>query len=130
MKTKLYISTFVIALMFSAGASAQLKSATSVMNNMINMLKSNSIQTNFGLVVKEPNSTNLHKMGGTFLMKGEKFTFSSNEIQVYFDGKTQWAYMPEINEVSITNPTEKELAQTNPLALLQAYSSKSTVRYF
>ena len=37
--------------------------------------------------------------------------------------------MPDINEVSITSPTEKELAETNPLALLQAYSTKSTAQY-
>ncbi len=130
MKARFYISSLIVAMMISVSAAAQTKSATSVMNNMVNMLKNNAIQTNFGLVIKEAGSTNLHKMGGTFLMKGEKFTFSTNEMKVYFDGKTQWSYMPDINEVSITNPREKELAQTNPLALLQAYSAKSTIRYF
>ena len=128
MKIRFYLSGVIVAMVISVSASAQ--TATHVMNSMVNMMKNNAIKTNFGLVIKEAGATNLHTMGGTFLMKGEKFTFNTDEMQVYYDGKTQWSYMPGINEVSITAPTEKELAQTNPLALLQAYSSKSIIRYF
>lgn len=129
MKTKFYIGSLIVAMMISVNVYGQAKSATSVMNNMVNMLKNNSIQTNFGLVVKDANSNTPAITSGKFLMKGSQFMFSTKEMQVYFDGKTQWAYVPEINEVSITNPTEKELAETNPLALLQTYSSKSTMRH-
>lgn len=129
MKAKFYIGSLIAAMMISVSAFGQIKSASSVMNNMVNILKNNSIQTNFGLVVKDANSSKPSVMGGTFLMKGNQFTFSTKEMQVYFDGKTQWAFMPDINEVSITSPTEKELAETNPLALLQAYSTKSTAQY-
>lgn len=129
MKAKFYIGSLIAAMMISVSAFGQIKSASSVMNNMVNILKNNSIQTNFGLVVKDANSSKPSVMGGTFLMKGNQFTFSTKEMQVYFDGKTQWAFMPDINEVSITSPTEKELAETNPLALLQAYSTKSTAQF-
>lgn len=129
MKAKFHIMSLIAAMMVSVSAFGQIKSATSVMNSMVNVLKNNTIQTNFGLVVKDANSTSPSIMGGTFLMKGNQFNFNTKEMQVYFDGKTQWAYMPEINEVSISTPTEKELAETNPLALLQAYSSKSTTRH-
>lgn len=129
MKAKFYIGSLIAAMMISVSAFGQIKSASSVMNNMVNILKNNSIQTNFGLVVKDANSSKPSVMGGTFLMKGNQFTFSTKEMQVYFDGKTQWAFMPDINEVFITSPTEKELAETNPLALLQAYSTKSTAQY-
>lgn len=129
MKAKFYIGSLIAAMMISVSAFGQIKSASSVMNNMVNILKNNSIQTNFGLVVKDANSSKPSVMGGTFLMKGNQFTFSTKEMQVYFDGKTQWAFMPDINEVSITSPTEKELAETNPLALLQAYSTKSIAQF-
>lgn len=129
MRAKFYIGSLIVAMMISVPAFSQAKSAAKVMNNMVNILKNNAVQTNFGLVVKPAGSSTTNITGGTFLMKGEQFTFSTKEIQVYFDGKTQWTYMPDINEVSITNPTEKELAETNPLALLQAYNNKSTVRH-
>lgn len=129
MRAKFQIISLVAAMMISVSATGQMKSASTVLNSMVNVLKNNSIQTNFGLVVKEANSTKPTIMNGTFLMKGNKFAFNTKEMQVYFDGKTQWAYMPEINEVSITNPTEKELAETNPLALLQAYTTKSTTKH-
>jgi len=47
-----------------------------------------------------------------------------DEMQAWFDGKTQWAYMAQNNEVSITEPTEKELAETNPMAILSGYKTK------
>lgn len=127
-KAIFYLSALLMTLATVFGANAQ-KSASGVMNSMVNVLKTNSIQTNFGLIVKESGSSDLHKIGGTFLMQGAKFTFKSNEMDVYFDGKTQWAYMPAVNEVSITTPTEQELAQTNPLALIQAYNAKSTAKF-
>lgn len=129
MKVKFYIGSLIVALLISTSAFGQVKSASKVINNMVNVLKNNTVQTNFGLVVKTAGSSAPSMMGGTFLMQGNQFTFKTKEIQVYFDGKTQWTYMPEINEVSITNPTEKELAETNPLALLQAYSNKSSMRH-
>lgn len=48
---------------------------------------------------------------GNFTMKENKFILNTEEMNVYFDGKTQSAYMTSVNEVSITNPTEKELVK-------------------
>lgn len=129
MKTKFYFESLLVICLFFSTSVLQAQSAKSVVDKMINVFQTNSIQTNFGLVVKESNSTDLHKVGGTFLMKDNKFMLTTNDMQVYFDGTTQWAYMPEINEVSITTPTEKELAATNPMTLLHAYRDKSTMRF-
>lgn len=120
--------SILIALMMYAGfASAQ--SAVKVLEDMVNQIQNNAIKTNFGLVVKQPGSDNLHRIKGAFLLQGNKFVLNTTDMDVYFDGTTQWAYAPEINEVSITTPTDKELAETNPLALLAAYKSKSTIRF-
>lgn len=104
------------------------QSAANVMNKMIRLLQNNAIRTNFGLVIKAPGDSQMEKVGGSFIMQGNKFVFSTNNMQVYFDGKTQWAYMPTLNEVSISTPSEQELAQTNPLALIQTYYAKSTAK--
>lgn len=52
-----------------------------------------------------------------------------DEMNAWFDGKTQWAYMAQNNEVSITEPTEKELAETNPMAILSGYKTKTVIRF-
>lgn len=127
---KKIIYALMIALIAMPSAFAQNnKAATKVINDMVNVLEKNAIQTNFGLIVQEASSKNQHKMNGTFLMQGNKFVLNTNEMKVYFDGTTQWAYSTGINEVSISNPTEKELSEINPVALLQAYRSKSTIRF-
>ena len=130
MKAKKIISSLVIALMITPSIVAQSnQNAVKALNYVVNVLQKNAIQTNFELSVKENASSKLQKMNGTFLMQGNKFVLNTNDMKVYFDGKTQWSYVPDVNEVSITNPTEKELAETNPLALLQAYKNKSTIRF-
>jgi len=52
-----------------------------------------------------------------------------DEMKAWFDGKTQWAYMAQNNEVSITEPSEKELAETNPMAILSGYKTKTVIRF-
>jgi len=79
--------------------------------------------------IKEPSSNQTQKTDGSFTMKSNKFILNMDEMNVFFDGKTQWAYMTELNEVSITNPTEKELAETNPMAILSAYQNKSVIKF-
>lgn len=128
-RSKFYgiITIFSLVTVF---VSAQSNSeAVKILNNTVDLIQKNAVQTNFNLVIKNSKTGETQKTTGSFLMKGNKFSLTSNEMQVYFDGKTQWAYMPNVNEVTITNPTEKELAETNPMALLQAYKSTSKITF-
>ncbi|MHB9055822.1 MAG: LolA family protein [Paludibacteraceae bacterium] len=130
MKPKKFIGSLLIAMLFVPALFAQSnQNAVKVLNNVVTLIQKNAIQTNFGLTVKEAKSSKVQEMNGTFLMQGNKFVLNTNDMKVYFDGKTQWSYVPDVNEVSISNPTEKELAETNPLALLQAYKNKATIRF-
>lgn len=100
--------------------------AVQILDNIIGLSKTNAVKTGFVLSSKS-NGANSLVMNGTFLMKGNKFVLKSNQMDVYFDGKTQWAYQKKVNEIDITNPTEKELSQTNPMAILSTFKNKSTV---
>ncbi|HHT22263.1 MAG TPA: outer membrane lipoprotein carrier protein LolA [Bacteroidales bacterium] len=127
---KRIIYTLLISILAFPSINAQSsKAATQVVTDMVNVLANNPIQTNFGLLVQEAATKNKHMMNGVFLMHGNKFMLDTKEMKVYFDGTTQWAYSPSINEVTISNPTEKELSETNPVALIQAYQSKSIIRF-
>ena len=50
---------------------------------------------------------------------------SANETK--FDGRTQWVFVSEYNEVSITEPTKEELREINPLAMIEYYVSKDKI---
>ena len=84
--------------------------AERVINNLLNSAKTNAIKTNFKLSVTEKNALNSHSNSGTFILKANKFVLEMDETKAWFDGKTQWAYMEQNNEVSITEPTDTELA--------------------
>lgn len=58
---------------------------------------------------------------GTIRLLGEKFVLQTDEAKTWFDGHTQWTYLPSTNEVNISNPTPAELQSLNPFAWLSLY---------
>ena len=103
--------------------------AQQILTDLLNSAKTNAIKTDFKLSISELKSSGAEASTGTFTLKGTKFVLEMDEMKVWFDGKTQWSYVPQNNEVSITEPTDKELAETNPMAILSGYKSKCVVRF-
>lgn len=66
--------------------------------------------------------------GKLFLM-GNKFWFDTDEMEIWFDGKTQWSYLKQNEEVNITEPTLEELNTINPYALLSSYKQGYDLSY-
>lgn len=58
---------------------------------------------------------------GTIQLKGEKFVLHTSGMKTWFDGKTQWSYVENNDEVNVSNPTSEELQQINPYAFLYMY---------
>ncbi len=59
--------------------------------------------------------------GATF--SGNMFILDLGSAKVYYDGKTQWSYLPDDKEVTIFDPTPAELAESNPLQILSHLDS-------
>lgn len=56
------------------------------------------------------------------LLSGEKFALTSSGAQsVWYDGKTQWVYNPEVDEINISTPTAEELTQINPFKIISSF---------
>lgn len=66
---------------------------------------------------------------GTLQLKGDRFYLNSNGIQSWFDGKTQWSYVENSEEVNITNPSPEELQTIHPMALLSLYRHGYNYQY-
>jgi outer membrane lipoprotein-sorting protein len=99
--------------------------AEKILSDLLTTAKSSAIRTNFKLTAGD--SKNVQTITGTFTLKGRKFTLDMDGMKVWFDGKTQWAFNQQNNEVSITEPSEKELSETNPMAILSSFKSKCTI---
>ena len=67
---------------------------------------------------------------GTMWLQGSKIMLDSDEIKTWYNGKTRWCYVPSANEVSIDEPTKKEMASMNPYTFLDIYKKgfKMTVK--
>lgn len=58
---------------------------------------------------------------GAISLKGEKFRLEADGATTWFDGRTQWSYLPSSDEVNISEPTSEELQSINPYAWLSLY---------
>lgn len=106
----------------------QTADAESIIKNLITTYNNNAVKGVFALSTIGNNSVISQPNKGTFVLKGNKFVIEMVGAKVWFDGKTQWSYMNETNEVSINEPDKSELVQTNPMALLSDFKSKSKIQ--
>lgn len=63
------------------------------------------------------------RASGSIVLKGEKFKAVTPETTIWFDGKTQWAYMKSTNEVNISTPNEAQRMSMNPYAFISMYKN-------
>jgi outer membrane lipoprotein-sorting protein len=58
---------------------------------------------------------------GTIVIKGKKFHATTPQASVWFDGKTQWTYMKDNDEVNVSNPNDSQLQAINPYNFINLY---------
>ena len=58
---------------------------------------------------------------GNIRLKGDKFLLDAEGVKTWFDGRTQWSYVPGNDEVNVAQPTSEELQSINPYAFLSIY---------
>ena len=63
------------------------------------------------------------RTSGSIAIKNNKFKAVTPETTIWFDGKTQWAYMKNTNEVNISTPNEAQRLSMNPYAFITMYKS-------
>ena len=65
---------------------------------------------------------------GRIRLKGEKFRLDTEGITTWFDGRTQWTYLENSDEVNVSEPTAEELQSINPYAWLAVYKDGYTLK--
>ena len=82
---------------------------------------SKGIRLTFRAATLDSDDSELTAMEGTAFIKADKFRLETDQMDVWFDGSTQWVFMKEVNEVNISSPTRDEITAVSPLALLGIY---------
>ena len=66
-------------------------------------------------------STERASATGTMWLRESKMKLEAEGITTWYDGKTRWCYVPSSNEVSIDEPSKKEMAAMNPYTFMGLY---------
>ena len=60
---------------------------------------------------------------GTIAIKGRKFRATTAQAIIWYDGKTQWTYMKQNDEVNVATPNETQQAAINPYNFIYMYKN-------
>ncbi len=92
-------------------ADGMLKKAASAING------SNGLTASFTLDYGQ------QKISGTLKASGRKFAIQTSTSSTWFDGKNMWTYNVKNSETTLMTPSPQEVAEANPLTLVNSYSS-------
>lgn len=69
------------------------------------------------------------KVAGTLKASGKKFALQTSSTSTWYDGKNMWTYNAKNAETTLINPTAQEVAEANPLSIVNSYSSNFTAAF-
>jgi outer membrane lipoprotein-sorting protein len=105
------------------------RQAEQIIADFIRSVEQNAVHAEFEMTMVDENNRVTQTQNGVFRLKGNKFSLITDDIHIFFDGKTQWTYMDAVGEVTITEPSGDELAEINPIFMLREYQNKCTIRF-
>ena len=130
MKKTIFI--FLLTL-FTAAAFAQQNidpKAKAVLDKAVQELQRTSgVTADFQITMAAGQTDQKQIVKGSLWLKGNKFKLVVPGVETYFDGTTQWVYMSDAKEVTISNPTAEELREINPTALLASYKKGYKIEF-
>ncbi len=102
--------------------------AKEVLDKAVAQLKgAGGVQAKFTLTTLEGKKTR-GSTSGTMNVEGGKLSLKTNDLLVWFDGKTQWTMLPGDSEVTESQPTATEKKSLNPYSFLQIYNEGYTTK--
>ncbi len=112
----------LIALMTSLNVYAQKEAqAKALLDKLSNSVaKDSGIQADFTLNTLQQQQV-VSATEGSLSLKGNRFILKTPGVTTWFDGKTQWTYITENEEINISTPTEEELRSINPYSFIHLY---------
>lgn len=111
------IKTIICTLLLMAvSAAADAQSAKQILDRATDMVKSAK-----GISAAFTVRSDQMSDGGTLDMSGDRFLLRTDAAVTWFNGKTQWTYIVDSQEVNVSEPDEEELRNINPYYLLSLY---------
>ena len=90
-----------------------------VLSSFLTNLETRTLQSDFTITVSEEVNAPMN-YPGSLTMCGQSFLLKMFNLEAAYDGKTLYMYSPEIDELTLSNPTEQELVEANPFLYAKA----------
>ena len=90
-----------------------------VLSSFMADMEKNTLKSDFVVTISET-ATQPLSYTGSFVMRGERFELQMMQMEIAYDGKTLYMYSAETDEIQLTEPTQEELLQANPLVFAKA----------
>ena len=99
--------------------------AKKILDQLSEKTKSHKIiKTDFKVSYKNIKDNIQNSSEGTITVKGDKYRMKFMDSELFYDGKTLWSYLPDVNEVNITEPEpDDEDIFNNPRRLFTIYEN-------
>ena len=116
---------FLFIGIFSASYSQKDPEAEKILKKLSEKTKSHEvIKANFSIEFKNIKENIQNTSDGSITMKGDKYRLKFMDTESFFDGKTLWDYISEVNEVNITEPEpDDDDIFSNPKKLFTIYEN-------
>ncbi|MCP9611708.1 LolA family protein [Coprobacter tertius] len=94
-----------------------------------NYEKAKGISAHFDITTMNSAGKQEGTVNGNIQMLGKQYAFSTSEMITWYNGTTQWTYIPSNNEVNVSTPSEEEIQSINPYLLLKGYKNNFNCIY-
>lgn len=96
--------------------------AKEILDKVSTKMKSyETIISQFDFILENPSENIKEKHSGKIYLKGDKYKLELMNVETYYDGKTQYSYLQDVNEVNISEPDPSEEDFLNPTKLFTIY---------
>ena len=90
-----------------------------VLQSLFATLEQKTLQSDFTISIAEANGQPM-TYTGSLNMHGKQFALEMLGMEAAYDGSTLYMYSDDTEELTLSNPSEEELLQTNPFLYAQA----------
>lgn len=112
----LLLLSFLPAVLPAQDAVAFLDKAVAVLK------KDAAVHMDYAYSVYDADGVLLHKDSGIMRIDGNRYSLLMDDMKVWCDGRTQWSYMKEVDEIYVTDAMSDEAQSLSPLSILERYS--------
>jgi outer membrane lipoprotein-sorting protein len=124
--TLLIISLFATLLLVAQGSVPQMEVLDQVAAKTEKYV---GLKIDFTMYVENLHNAKRDSYKGNAVYKSGLYKMDIMGQVVYSDGKTNWTYLKDADEINVTNNSENEAFMTNPQAILKDYKNKFKVNF-